>query len=93
MYYDQVSDSGRGTSTLTQNSDCIAQPVSFLTNNQSTLTPAITSMNAGGSTIIPVCSLWGYRHAADMRHHRVVTPDLKQSIIARITYFRNRPAT
>lgn len=66
MYYDQVSDSGRGTSTLTQNSDCIGQPVTLLTNNQSTLTPAITSMNAGGSTIIPEGSLWGCRDAADM---------------------------
>jgi len=93
MYYDQVSDSGRGTSTLTQNSDCIAQPITLLTNIRSTLTPAITSMNAGCFTIIPEGSLWGCRHAADMRHHRVMTPDLKQSIIAQITYFRNRPAT
>lgn len=61
VYYDQVSNSGYGTSTLAQNSDCIAQPVTFLTNNQSTLNQAISSMTAGGSTIIPVGLLWGWR--------------------------------
>jgi len=61
IYYDQVSNSGYGTSTLTQNSDCIAQPVTFLTNNQSTLTQAISNMTAGGSTIIPEGLLWGWR--------------------------------
>ena len=60
IYYDQMSG-GRGTKTLTQNSDCIAQPVTFLTNNQSTLTKAISSMTAGGSTIIPEGLLWGWR--------------------------------
>ena len=61
IYYDQMSNSGYGTSTLTQNSDCIAQPVTFLTNNQSTLNQAISSMSAGGSTIIPEGLLWGWR--------------------------------
>jgi len=61
IYYDQMSNSGYGTSTLTQNSDCIAQPVTFLTNNQSTLNQAISSMTAGGSTIIPEGLLWGWR--------------------------------
>jgi hypothetical protein len=61
IYYDQVSNSGLGTTTLTQNSDCIAQPVTFLTNDQSTLTKAIDNMTAGGSTIIPEGLLWGWR--------------------------------
>ncbi|MFT4432792.1 VWA domain-containing protein [Caballeronia sp. 15715] len=61
IYYDQVSNSGYGTTTLTQNTDCIAQPVTFLTNNQSTLTNAINNMTAGGSTIIPEGLLWGWR--------------------------------
>jgi len=61
IYYDQVSNSGYGTSTLTQNSDCIAQPVTFLTNDQPTLIKAIGNMTAGGSTIIPEGLLWGWR--------------------------------
>jgi Flp pilus assembly protein TadG len=64
IYYDQVSNSGYGTSTLTQNSDCIAQPVTFLTNDQPTLIKAIGNMKAGGSTIIPEGLLWGWRMLA-----------------------------
>jgi hypothetical protein len=60
-YYDQVSNSGYGTFTLTQNSDCISQPVTFLTTSQATLTTAVNSMTPGGSTIIPVGLLWGWR--------------------------------
>jgi Flp pilus assembly protein TadG len=60
-YYDQVSNSGYGTTTLTQNSDCILQPVTFLTSNQSALNHAIANMTAGGSTIIPEGLLWGWR--------------------------------
>jgi Flp pilus assembly protein TadG len=58
-YFDQ--NSLDGTTTLTQNSDCITQPVTFLTTNQSTLTTAISKMTPGGSTIIPMGLLWGWR--------------------------------
>lgn len=61
VYYDQVSNSGYGTTTLTQNSDCISHPVTFLTNNQTTLASAINGMTPSGSTIIPVGLLWGWR--------------------------------
>jgi Flp pilus assembly protein TadG len=62
IYYDQLKSSGsRTTSTLTQNSDCIAQPVTFLTNDEPTLIKAIGKMTAGGSTIIPEGLLWGWR--------------------------------
>ncbi len=61
IYYDQFSNSGYGTTTLSQNSDCISQPVTFLTSSQATLTNAINSMTPGGSTIIPVGLLWGWR--------------------------------
>jgi Flp pilus assembly protein TadG len=61
IYYDQLSSGGSRTLALTQNSDCIAQPVTFLTNDQPTLTKAIGKMTAGGSTIIPEGLLWGWR--------------------------------
>jgi Flp pilus assembly protein TadG len=57
--YDQAY--GYGTFTVTQNSDCISQAATFLTNSQSTLTTAIGNMTPGGSTIIPVGLLWGWR--------------------------------
>ena len=59
VYYDQNSTNDRFT--LTQNTDCITQPVTFLTTNQSTLTTAISNMTPGGSTIIPEGLLWGWR--------------------------------
>lgn len=59
VYYDQGSSGV--TRTLNQNDDCITQPVTFLTTNQSTLKTAINSMVPGGSTIIPVGLLWGWR--------------------------------
>ena len=65
IFYDQLKNNGvdnRGQDqTLTQNSDCIGQPVTFLTGNQSTLQKAINKMTAGGSTIIPTGLLWGWR--------------------------------
>jgi len=64
VYYDQAIANGYGTSTLTQNSDCINHSVTFLTTNQATLTTAIGNMTAGGSTIIPEGLLWGWRMLA-----------------------------
>lgn len=58
VYYDQVSTSGV---SVRQNSDCIGQPVTFLTNNEQTLQNAVQNMVARGSTIIPVGLLWGWR--------------------------------
>ncbi|WP_244140119.1 VWA domain-containing protein [Caballeronia sp. BCC1704] len=40
---------------------CSIQPVVFLTKNQNTLTSAINSMKAYGSTMIPTGLLWGWR--------------------------------
>lgn len=58
-YYDQ--NNVGSTTPLTQNENCITQPVTFLTTNQSTLTTAINNMTASGSTIIPIGLLWGWR--------------------------------
>jgi hypothetical protein len=60
VFYDQLNKGGNGA-TLTQNSDCILRPVTFLTTDQSTLNNAISQMTPGGSTIIPVGLLWGWR--------------------------------
>ncbi|MGI4985529.1 MAG: VWA domain-containing protein [Janthinobacterium lividum] len=62
-YLDEASTSDATglTETVTQNSDCISHPVTFLTNDSSTLTTAISAMTASGSTIIPVGILWGWR--------------------------------
>ncbi|GAB7537092.1 TadE/TadG family type IV pilus assembly protein [Burkholderia sp. 3C] len=56
--FDQMSS---GTQTVTQNSQCMGQPVTFMTNQQNTLTTAVSNMVAGGSTIIPEGLLWGWR--------------------------------
>ncbi|MEK6347503.1 MAG: TadE/TadG family type IV pilus assembly protein [Burkholderia sp.] len=56
--FDQMSSSNQ---TVTQNSQCMGQPVTFLTNQQNTLTTAVNNMVAGGSTIIPEGLLWGWR--------------------------------
>lgn len=48
-------------STYTQNADCISQKVVFLSSDQSALSTAINGMSAGGSTIIPLGILWGWR--------------------------------
>lgn len=58
--YNDESGGFAGTK-LTQNSDCIGQPVTFLTTDESTLTTAITRMKPLGSTVIPVGLLWGWR--------------------------------
>ncbi len=54
------SSSGQQFS-ISQNVGCISQPVTFLTNNQSTLTTAVNNMVANGPTVIPVGILWGWR--------------------------------
>jgi Flp pilus assembly protein TadG len=61
VVYDQTYSSNNPGLALTQNSDCMSQPVTFLTNTQSTLQTAINNMTPGGSTIIPVGLLWGWR--------------------------------
>ncbi len=52
---------GLGTQTVDQNSQCMSQSVTFLTNQQNTLTSAINAMQPGGSTIIPEGLFWGWR--------------------------------
>jgi Flp pilus assembly protein TadG len=59
-FYDQTNNGGNGTA-LKQNSDCITRPVTFLTTDQTALNNAISQMTPGGSTIIPVGLLWGWR--------------------------------
>ncbi|PXW23169.1 pilus assembly protein [Paraburkholderia caballeronis] len=59
-YWDQKSSSNVNESP-NQNSACIGLPVTFLTNNLSTLQGEINSMQPGGNTIIPVGLLWGWR--------------------------------
>lgn len=59
--YDTGSGLGSQTVTVSQNTDCISNPVTFLTQNQSTLTTAISRMSPSGSTIIPTGILWGWR--------------------------------
>jgi hypothetical protein len=59
--YDAVASSTSSTQSVQQNSDCISNPVTFLTTDQSTLTTAINRMKASGSTIIPTGILWGWR--------------------------------
>jgi len=56
--YDETNTTGR---TLRQNTDCIGQPVTFLTNDEKTLETAVQNMTPQGSTIIPVGLLWGWR--------------------------------
>lgn len=59
--YDTAKGVSTGSWNPTQNSDCIDTPVTFLTQNATTLTTAINSMNPSGSTIIPTGILWGWR--------------------------------
>ncbi|MBN3728433.1 VWA domain-containing protein [Burkholderia sp. Ac-20379] len=62
--YDQYDPNyyyGLTQTTVDQNSQCMGQAVTFLTNQQSTLTNSVNSMVAGGSTIIPEGLLWGWR--------------------------------
>lgn len=64
VYFDQPPvpvNTSPGWKDLTQNTDCIGHPVTFLTNNATTLKNSINSMSPGGSTIIPVGILWGWR--------------------------------
>nr|WP_284700958.1 VWA domain-containing protein [Robbsia betulipollinis] len=63
VYFDQapVTKSNSATTAVTQNTDCIAHPVTFLTNNATTLKNGINAMSPNGSTIIPVGILWGWR--------------------------------
>jgi len=59
--YDKLS-SAKSTTKVTQNSDCIANPVTFLTNDvNGKLKPAISRMSPNGSTIVPGGLLWGWR--------------------------------
>ncbi|WP_414445345.1 VWA domain-containing protein [Burkholderia sp. 22PA0106] len=58
---DQYDPNSYGSQTVTQNSQCMGQSVTFLTNQQATLTNGINNMVAGGSTIIPMGLLWGWR--------------------------------
>ncbi|KND59832.1 hypothetical protein BVER_04858c [Candidatus Burkholderia verschuerenii] len=67
--FDQMNNSG--TQTITQNSQCMGQPVTFLTNQRNILTTAIENMVAGGSTIIPEGLLWGWR---------MLVPDWSQNL-------------
>ncbi|MGI4858571.1 MAG: VWA domain-containing protein [Janthinobacterium lividum] len=61
-YFDQTGTvSSTSTPTQTQNSGCIGQPVTFLTNDSSTLNTAINGMSPKGDTIIPMGILWGWR--------------------------------
>ncbi|HZZ10869.1 MAG TPA: TadE/TadG family type IV pilus assembly protein [Paraburkholderia sp.] len=55
------AQNSNGTTTYDQNASCIAQRVTFLTANKTTLLNAIGSMKAAGSTIIPLGLLWGWR--------------------------------
>jgi hypothetical protein len=59
--FDQSLSGSGSAQSATQNSDCITNPVTFLTTNQTTVTNAIKAMNAGGSTIIPTGIMWGWR--------------------------------
>ncbi|HEY1999031.1 VWA domain-containing protein [Paraburkholderia sp.] len=61
VVYDAVAGSRSSKQSVNQNSDCISNPVTFLTTDQSTLTTAINRMKASGSTIIPTGILWGWR--------------------------------
>jgi len=56
--YDQYTSSGQ---TLTQNSGCLATPVTFLTQDETALTSAVNAMTPSGSTVIPIGLLWGWR--------------------------------
>lgn len=59
--YDAVANSTASRQTVRQNTDCISNPVTFLTTDQSALSAAISRMKADGSTIIPTGILWGWR--------------------------------
>jgi len=59
--YDAVSGSTSNQQTVHQNTDCISNPVTFLTTDQTALSSAISRMKADGSTIIPTGILWGWR--------------------------------
>lgn len=61
VVYDTVSGSTSSRQSITQNTDCISNPVTFLTTDQGTLTSAISRMKASGSTVIPTGLLWGWR--------------------------------
>ncbi|MFM0557325.1 VWA domain-containing protein [Paraburkholderia sediminicola] len=61
VVYDAVSGSPSSRQTVRQNTDCISNPVTFLTTDQTTLSSAISRMKASGSTIIPTGILWGWR--------------------------------
>ncbi|TCF97429.1 hypothetical protein BZM26_31475 [Paraburkholderia strydomiana] len=61
VVYDAVSGSTSSKQSVSQNTDCITNPVTFLTTDQSILTAAIGRMKASGSTIIPTGLLWGWR--------------------------------
>lgn len=58
--YDKLNSTS-SKQTVSQNNDCINNPVTFLTTNTDTLGTAIDRMSPGGSTIIPVGLLWGWR--------------------------------
>jgi Flp pilus assembly protein TadG len=60
-YWDTSSSYNLYDESVSQNTDCIAAPVTFLTSNSSTLKTAINNMTASGSTIIPTGVLWGWR--------------------------------
>jgi Flp pilus assembly protein TadG len=60
-YLDRTNSSWFSTTSYDQNQDCIANPVTFLTSDSTTLTNAIKKMSPSGSTIIPTGLLWGWR--------------------------------
>ncbi|MCP1119881.1 vWA domain-containing protein [Robbsia andropogonis] len=60
-YWDTSSSYNLYDESVSQNTDCISQPVTFLTSNSNTLKTAISNMTPNGSTIIPVGVLWGWR--------------------------------
>jgi Flp pilus assembly protein TadG len=57
----QIASAKGSTASYDQNSSCIAQRVTFLTADKTALLTAIGNMKAGGSTIIPLGLLWGWR--------------------------------
>jgi Flp pilus assembly protein TadG len=82
---DQVA--GQSQTVITQNYNCVAttsgttgiQPVTFLTTNQTTLTTAIGKMTPGGSTIIPLGLLWGWRMLSSSWSNSVLSQNAQTS--------------
>lgn len=60
-FWDTSSSYNLYDESVSQNTDCISQPATFLTTNPSTLKTAVNNMVSSGSTIIPTGILWGWR--------------------------------